>query len=70
MTYNQGFTTMTARDIEAGNVVRAPGKPRTACEAIEVSKGAVDIGITWSDGSFTVLHGNTYVQVQLNTEGN
>jgi hypothetical protein len=65
MTQYPGFTTMTARDLEAGWTVRVPGKPRTACEAIEVTKGAVDVSITWADGSFTALHGNTYVQVQI-----
>lgn len=58
-----GFTSMTARDIEENWIVRVPGKPRTACEAIEVTKGAVDVSITWADGSFTALHGNTDVEV-------
>lgn len=63
MTHLPGFTSMTARGIQEGWIVRIPGKPHTAREAVGVSKGAVDVSITWADGSFTALHGNTDVEV-------
>lgn len=66
MTQLSEFTTMTARDLEAGWTARVTVGGRARIEEImEVRKEIVHTYITWADGTSTVLHGNTYVQVQM-----
>jgi hypothetical protein len=60
-----GFTTMTARDLQPGFAIRIPGREHYVGEILEINKGDRDVAVTWADESFTVLHGNDYVQVQM-----